>query len=113
PGLSYSEALCEIEYLLGHPDLRPSLIVLQMNYQAFWNGGIRDSFLELLDDRAFRQQARQLAQSRKAYADDFASALLKYEEREASPRSANPPQDGGFGSPLDTFARQKLSAVTV
>src|SRR5262249_37648076 len=46
PGLSYSEALCEIDYLLSHPDLRPSLVVLQLNYQAFWNSEIRESLLE-------------------------------------------------------------------
>jgi len=113
PGLSYSEALCEIDYLLGHPDLRPSLIVLQMNYQTFWNGGIRDSLLELLDDGSFRQQAKQLALSGRPYADDFASAIAKYEERDARPESTKPAQQYSFGSRFENFTRQELAAVAV
>jgi len=113
PGLSYSEALCEIDYLLGHPDLRPALIVLQMNYQTFWNSGIRDSLLELLDDRDFRQQAKRLARSGKPYADDFASALAKYEGRDAPPGSARATPHNRFGSRLENFTRQELSAVAV
>ncbi len=109
PGLSYSEALFEIDYLLSHPDLRPSLIVLQLNYQAFWNSGIRESLLELFGDPDFLQQARQLAQSGKPYADDFASAVRKYEEREIRPASQNPTLLAGFG--LENLTRRQLSAV--
>ena len=113
PGLSYSEALCEIDYLLSRPDLRPSLIVLQMNYQAFWNSGIRESLLELLDEPEFHQQARKLARSGKPYADDFASAVTNYEERETRPGSPSPMQQAGFGFGLENLTRRQLSAVEV
>jgi hypothetical protein len=111
PGLSYSEALFEIDYLLSHPDLRPSLVVLQLNYQAFWNSGIRETLLELLDDPAFRQHARQFALSGKPYADDFASAITKYEERPSQPGSPRPGNENGFGSSLENFTRRELSTV--
>jgi len=113
PGLSYSEALCEIDYLISHPDLRPSLIVLQINYQAFWNSGIRESLLELLEDHEFHQQARQLTLSGKPYADDFTSAVTKYEERETRPGSQTPTPQNGFGSRLENLTRRELSAVAV
>jgi hypothetical protein len=111
PGLSYSEALCEIDYLLSHSDLRPSLVVLQVNYQTFWNSGIRESLLELLDDRDFRQQARQVALSGKPYGDDFASAMTRYEERVTQPESPKPVGQTGFGSSVEDFARYELSDV--
>jgi hypothetical protein len=109
PGLSYSEALCEIDYLLRHPDLRPALIVLQINYQAFWNSGIRESLLELLGDPEFLQQARQLTRSGKLYADDFASAVTRYQEQGTRSGPQIPPQLAGFG--LENLTRRELSAV--
>jgi hypothetical protein len=113
PGLSYSEALAEIDYLLCHPDLRPSLVVLQVNYQTFWNSGIRDSFFELLNDPGFHEHARQLAHSDSPYADDFATALTKYEERDKGPASKKPVQPNGFGSRLEDLTRQELSAASL
>ncbi|HTS61384.1 MAG TPA: hypothetical protein VMH28_05140 [Candidatus Acidoferrales bacterium] len=113
PGLSYSEALCEVDYLLIHPELRPALIVLQVNYQAFWNSGIRESLVELFGDRDFRRQAQQRAQSGKPYADDFASALAKCEQKYSRSGSQKPPPQNGFGSLLENFTRRELSAVDV
>src|SRR5262249_1131212 len=111
PGLSYGEALFEIDYLLSHPDLRPSLVVLQLNYQAFWNSGIRESLLELLDDSNFRGHMRERSLSGEPYADDFASAVRKYEERAIQRDSSRPAHQDGFGSSVENFTRQQLSVV--
>jgi hypothetical protein len=113
PGLSYSEALFEINYLLTHPDLRPSLVLLQMNYQTFWNGGIRESLLELLDDGNFRQQVRHIALSGKPYADDFASAVRRYEEGVTQAGTPRREHQDGFGSSVENLARHELSGVAV
>ena len=113
PGLSFCEALYEIDYFLGHPGLRPSLVLLQVNYQALWNSGIRESLLELLDDPRFRQQATRRAESGKPYADDFAFALRKYDERATRSGSEGPVKQHGFGSSAESFTRRELPAVPI
>jgi hypothetical protein len=38
PGMSYTEALWYANYLAASGKVRPNSIVLQLNYQSFWNG---------------------------------------------------------------------------
>jgi hypothetical protein len=79
PGVSYPEALFYVEYLAQHPELRPDVLVLQLNYQSFWNGGIRAGMYELLDDPAFRAAAVAESRSGAPYADAFALALREHD----------------------------------
>lgn len=110
--LSYSEALWYIVYMQRRPELRPGYIVLQVNYQSFWNGGIRTSMLPLLDDPAFRAEITEIATSGKPYAEPFAEALASYDkhqaagtEEHASPVSAN------LGERIDQRVRSLLQRL--
>lgn len=80
-GMSYPEVLWDLTYMMGKPELRPDAIVMQLNYQAFWTGGIRDSILSLLDDPAFHAQIETAAHSDAPYAGAFAEALRRYDEQ--------------------------------
>jgi hypothetical protein len=77
-GLSYPEAFWYLTFISQRPELRPSEIVLQMNYQAFWQGGIRSSMLPMLRDQGFRSRISALANSGQPYADTFQQALVAY-----------------------------------
>ncbi len=77
-GMSYPEVLWELMYMVGHPDLHPNVVVLQINYQAFWTGGIRDSLLPLLNEERFRASVEGAAHSDLAYAGTFREALRRY-----------------------------------
>jgi hypothetical protein len=79
-GMSYPEVLWELMYMVDHPDLHPSVVVLQINYQAFWTGNIRDSLLPLLNDERFRASVERAANSDLSYAGDFREALRRYEQ---------------------------------
>jgi hypothetical protein len=114
PGMSYSEALWYLHYLLVNPALRPSAFVLQVNYQALWNGNIRDSLLELLADAAFRARIGQETQSGQPYAVDFSNALAQFDARTARAASAEKPAGGhGFGPAVEDAVRSRLETVPV
>jgi hypothetical protein len=118
-GLSYSEALWYLEYLIAVPALRPSALLLQVNYQAFWNGGIRDSLLSLLDDPTFRARMEARARSGRPYADNFAEAL----KRDAEIRARSAAQSGngeasrawqtGFGPALEDGVRHEMEPYSL
>jgi hypothetical protein len=110
PGLSYSEALWCLEYLLSSPALTPSTIVLQVNYQAFWNGGIRASMQDLLRTPEFRARIDRLAGSGQAYAEGFGDALRKWDVQRSQTAAAGAPQ-AGFGPRLEKLARGWLAAI--
>ena len=76
--MSYLEVLWDLYYMFDDPDLRPQMIVLQMNYQSYWSGGIRDSMLPMLQQKRFRQRIEQLADSALPYAAAYADALARY-----------------------------------
>ena len=112
PGMSYSEALWYLDYLLSRAALRPSAIVLQLNYQAFWNGGIRSSMFELLSEPAFRARVEQRARSGEPYAEDFQNALTKYDEDKA--RAASRPKEPttqAFGVVVEETVRTELQGA--
>ena len=83
PGISYTEALWYVHYLLSQPHLRPSAIVLQMNYQGLRQFGIRDGMLELLAEPSFRESISRAASSGVPYASAFANALSQYDTQAA------------------------------
>jgi hypothetical protein len=87
-GMSYPEVLYQLNYMLGDPDLRPQTVVLQMNYQAFWTGGIRDSMLPMLSQPALRAQIEALAASDRPDAPTYVGALQRYDQLAAKNKSA-------------------------
>ena len=86
-GMSYPEALWEITYLLDDPDLRPGIIFLQMNYQFFATGGIRDSVLPMLRRPSFRARVEAFAGSARSDATVYADALRRYDDQVAREKS--------------------------
>jgi hypothetical protein len=90
-GMSYPEVLYQLNYMLGDPDLRPQTVVLQMNYQAFWAGGIRDSMLPMLSHPSLRAEMEALAASDRPDAPTYVSALQRYDQLAAKNKSAAQP----------------------
>jgi hypothetical protein len=84
PGMSYVEALWYVEYLELHPEIRPDVLVLQLNYQSFWNGGVRSGMLELLQEPTFRAAIQKESQSQEPYAETFAEALREFDSRRST-----------------------------
>jgi hypothetical protein len=95
PGMSYTEALWYAAYLASCPELHPNSIVLQLNYQSFWNGRIRDGMLEMLGRRQFAESARRLATVRQPYSDDFADAIRRYEQKKRQAASVASQSESG------------------
>ncbi len=96
-GMSYPEVLWELNYMLDDPDLRPSAVILQMNYQALWTGGIRDSLLPMLNHPEFRARVEALAASGRLDAAAYADALQRYDRvHEKSEAGAASKADSGL-----------------
>ncbi|HMH12759.1 MAG TPA: hypothetical protein VK578_06595 [Edaphobacter sp.] len=93
-GMSYPEVLWELLYMTGKPELHPDAMVLQLNYQAFWTGGIRESLLGLLDDEAFRRRIETAASANKAYSAEFQDALHRYEDSKSTRVAARTANNG-------------------
>jgi hypothetical protein len=110
--LSYQEMLWYAAYLQTKPAIRPNVLLAQLNYQNFVNGGIRFGMLELLSDPAFRQQVEAIARQDRPYADAFSEALRQYDayvrhdarKDDATDASA----DGALGYRLETGVRNQL-----
>ena len=109
PGMSYTEALFYIEYMALYPELRPDVLVIQLNYQSFWNGGIRAGMFELLDEPRFRAAADAESRSGRPFADAFAYALREHDAhaRPAAAMSAT----AGFGAAFETATRRWLERI--
>jgi hypothetical protein len=125
PGaMSYPEALWFLQYMFLNPNLRPDYVFLQMNYQAFYNAGIRNGMLTMLDEPVFREHIERLSGSGEPYADSFQEALKTYldlkgkQEKEAGgpsgtrsgQRSSNVPY-ANYGYRIETAARSLLDEV--
>jgi hypothetical protein len=114
PGMSYEEALWSVEYVLCHPALRPSGVVLQINYQAFWTGGIRSSLENLLDDSCFRGRIDALANSSQPYSDDLKEAEKEYRHlRDESAPDKTQNRSVAFGPQLESGLRGHLDKVSL
>ena len=110
PGMSYTEALWYLQFLSTHQTLRPNALVLQLNYQSFWNGGIRPGMLELLNDEAFRTRIQSEAASTAPYAEAFRSALNAWTQQLVThPGAARPNRIPG--TILEDKARVSLSGT--
>ena len=88
-GMSYPEVLWELNYMLDDSDLRPSTVILQMNYQALWTGGIRDSLLPMLRHPSFRARIETLAASGRPDAPAYEDALHRYDRLEVQDKTKN------------------------
>jgi hypothetical protein len=93
-GMSYPEVLWELLYMTGKPELHPDAMVLQLNYQAFWTGGIRESLLGLLNDDAFRHQIEAVIGANEAYSAEFQDALHRYDESKSTRNVTNTANNG-------------------
>jgi hypothetical protein len=92
--MSYPEVLWELLYMTGKPELHPDAMVLQLNYQAFWTGGIRESLLGLLNDDAFRHQIEAVIGANEAYSAEFQDALHRYDESKSTRNVTNTANNG-------------------
>ncbi len=104
-GRSYTEVLYYLDSL-GSAGIKLTTLVVQVNYQSFWNGGIRDSLLDLLSEPAFRGRVESRAHSSESYAPIFQDALKQYQERqERAPKAGEATARGGFGAGIEDTAR--------
>lgn len=116
-GLSYEEMLWYACYLSLKPQVKPAIFLVQMNYQTFENGGIREGMLEMLTDKEFRKSIESLASENRAYSETFAQSLKQFDQRDsqAGERSATErtETDGGptAGYALESSVRQELDTV--
>ena len=78
PNLGYTEALWYLTYLVTHPCVTPTDLVLQLNFETFRKTGIRDRLLELLDDPAFAAAAEREAASSATYGPMLQQAINRY-----------------------------------
>jgi hypothetical protein len=110
--LSYQEMLWYALCLGGRPDLKPDVLLVQLNYQNFVNGGIRGGMLPMLSDAGFRRQVAAVAQGNGADADAFAEALDTF-DRSQDHRGPAAASSGGetLGDRIETGFRRQLDRV--
>jgi hypothetical protein len=109
--LSYQEMLWYGTYLAAKPEIRPQVLMIQLNYQNFANSGIRGGMLEMLSDGPFRENVEQLARSGRPESAAFAEALHQYEtwqQPDASDAAAPGPSPGDR---LEIAFRDRLSSI--
>jgi hypothetical protein len=121
--MSYPEVFWELNYMLDDPDLRPEIVVLQMNYQAFWAGGIRDSMLPMLRRPSFRKRMEGFSASGLPEVLAYADALRRYDQGKTN-NSENPVTNadsmptsvfnpyGTLGYDLETYVRARLDRLS-
>ncbi|MEZ5356535.1 MAG: SGNH/GDSL hydrolase family protein [Bryobacteraceae bacterium] len=110
PGMSYPEALWYVHYLLLEERIRPDEVVLQINYQAFWNAGIRGGMLEMLEQDRFREVIEREAAGNAAYAETFREALRTWKQmREKKPETAA--ADARVGERVEAATRKRLGEL--
>jgi hypothetical protein len=102
--MSYPEVLWELSYMFDDPDLRPQMVILQMNYQAFWTGGIRESMLPMLHRPSFRARMERFAASGHADSTAYADALRRYDQSVATSPTNSLKGDSGLTSVFDLHA---------
>jgi hypothetical protein len=112
PAMSYTEALWYVTYLTTVPGLKPDMVVLQLNYQSFWNGSIRDGLLEMLEVPQFSSAVKRIAAAGSSYSEEFADALKRYSARNAkAATSALTWQNSHPADYLDHLIRSRLTDV--
>jgi hypothetical protein len=106
--LSYEEMLWYALYLAGRPELKPDVLLLQLNYQNFMNGGIRGGMLQLLSDPGFRARIEEVV--RAGGPMSFAQALHQVASADQTKSMAAPP-DASPGDRIETAARARLDDI--
>ena len=107
PGMSYMEALYYMKYLLSHPELKPDLLVLQLNYQAFWQAGIRPGMQELLSDSSFRNIINEQSGQNQSHSADFRTVVAQWDQQSTvSTKEADVHQPAG--SVIEAETRELL-----
>ena len=116
--LSYTEMLWMLLYLANHDEVKPDVLVLQANYQGFWNAGLRDGMLSLLDDPAFAAAAAAMARPGSSpFAETFEQAIEKHranralQQQHRAGAAAQAPAWQPAGQILETRTRETLTAV--
>jgi hypothetical protein len=107
-GMSYAEALWYAEYLTSRPELKPDALVLQINYQMFWQAGIRDGMLEMLQVPAFRERVEAAAHGKQAFADNFQEALARYAGLQTA-GAKQEARDANAGESIENGSRRVLA----
>jgi hypothetical protein len=124
PNISYMEVLWYLNYILLHPCLVPSELVLQLNFETFRKTGIREGMLELLEDPHFASSIDEEALSNAPYSSTFQQATAQYKSRIAketgnaqigreSTSTTGFTQALGFGNVLETDARAALNRLSI
>jgi len=110
-GMSYQEMLWYALYLSGRPDIKPDVLLVQLNYQNFVNAGIRDGMLALLSDADFRNNVAAVAERDGADADAFAEALHAFDQsqRRSGPAAAGAGRTPGYS--METTFREQLDRI--
>jgi len=106
--LSYEEMLWYAAYLACRPEIKPAIVLVQLNYQNFMNAGIRAGMLELLSDGTFRSIVQQMAAGHAADSDTFVQALAQYDKPQHA--SIDTP-DNPRAYELETTLRQQLDRI--
>jgi len=107
--LSYEEMLWYAAYLAGRPEIKPDVLLVQLNYQNFANSGIRGGMLEMLSDPGFRLKMEEAADRRSADADAFAAALNRYDNVKA--QSNIPAAEPAGNNRLETVLRDRFNGT--
>ena len=106
--LSYSEALWYTLYLLSQPEVKPDVLVLQLNYQAFYQGTIREGMYDLLAEPAFRDAVDATIASDPNLADTLRQAVSAYRAQAAKAKGqASVPG----GARLESAFRSRLDRL--
>jgi hypothetical protein len=109
--MSYQEMLWYALYLSGRPDIKPDVLLVQLNYQNFVNGGIREGMLELLSDTDFRRKVEAIVQRNGADADAFAEALHTFDQSQNRSGPAVTSAGQTLGYRIETGFRRQLDRI--
>ena len=124
PNISYMEVLWYLNYMLLHPCLVPSELVIQLNFETFRKTGVREGMLELLEDPDFASSIDEEAHSNAPYSGTFQQATNQYKSRitketgktqisRESTSTTGLTQALGVGNVLETDARTALNRLSL
>jgi hypothetical protein len=107
--LSYEEMLWYAAYLAGKPEVKPDVLLVQLNYQNFMNAGIRDGMQELLSDPAFHSRIEEIVRDHGP--DSFDQALQKYASPLDTATKGGEAAAHSPGDRIETAVREKLERI--
>ncbi len=102
-GMSYVEALWHLTFLLQTPEIKPGLLVVQCNYQAFALTDIREEINHMLKEPRFRAGIQAIAAEGAPYSGAFAEALTRFKNQETL--SAGSTQNAEAATPGDRIEK--------